>query len=65
MNVTVDPKDISKLRRQADATVQHSRQCKKPIDGCKHCQSSIAWFNSLPLPVLALVLEDRPNSRAL
>ena len=53
---------VSQLRRLADATANHSRECKKRIDECDTCERIITWFRSLPLRLLALVLEDRPKA---
>lgn len=50
---------IPQLRRQADLHTKHTRGRKKPLDACQTCIATVAWFRSLPTPVLAEVLEDR------
>ncbi len=47
--------------RAADATMNHSRQCKKTIDACETCRAVVAWFALIPLDRIALVLQDRPT----
>ncbi len=46
--------------RTADATIGHARTCKKSPADCLHCTRTIAFYASLPLATLAVVLADRP-----
>lgn len=60
----IDP-IVSKARRYSDRLNAHARVCiksRKVLDECATCQAAIAWYASLPLPVLALVLQDYPTS---
>jgi hypothetical protein len=49
---------IPHLRKQADLSAKHARNCKKPIDGCTICTAAIAWFRTIPPDVLSAVLQD-------
>jgi hypothetical protein len=50
---------IPQLRSQAATHAKHARLCKKAIDVCPTCKTTIAWFRELPPDVLNQVLEDR------
>jgi hypothetical protein len=43
----------------------HARKCKKDVAECVVCKRNVAMFAALPLPALALALEDtkRPTLR--
>ena len=49
----------------AQSLFGHARSCKKSIDACKPCTLAIQWFADLPLPLLSLVLQDRPKPHSL
>ena len=53
--------ELSKLRRLSDSHHrEHARACHKPPTDCKRCKQMIDWYASIPLPQLAIVLEDKP-----
>ncbi len=54
------PLDIA-LRQDA-GYCSHAKGCKKALDACKPCKLAVAWYAGLPLPVLSLVLQDRPKA---
>jgi hypothetical protein len=51
---------VVQARRIGDKLHEHARQCSKSPFVCPACMLNRAWFDRLPLPILALVLEDRP-----
>jgi hypothetical protein len=53
------PLTVAQSCRAADACIPHARTCKKSPHDCPQCQANIAWFASLPLGILAVVLSDR------
>jgi hypothetical protein len=53
-------RELERIRRQADSTIGHARKCKLAPSECLQCSQAIAYYASLPLATLALVLEDRP-----
>ncbi len=56
--------DVNLARRTSDGFIGHARGCKKSPDDCKQCKAAITYHASLPLDVLALVLEDRPTLKS-
>lgn len=52
------PVALPTLRNQAATHHKHARGCKKAPDACPTCTSAMAWFRSLPAPVLSQVLAD-------
>ena len=52
------PPTLPVARLKAQSLVGHARTCKKYVDACKLCKDAIAWYGSLPLPLLADVLAD-------
>ena len=56
-----EPLSLDAALRQSASYASHARSCKKAIDACKPCKLAIAWYAALPLPLLSLVLSDRPK----
>lgn len=57
-----EPITLEQAKRKDADLNKHARGCKKAIDACLPCKSAIAWYAELPLPLLALVLADKPIS---
>lgn len=61
MRAQLDKQTIDLARRTSDGYIDHARGCKKTPSECIRCTQSIGYHASLPLDVLAVVLEDRPT----
>lgn len=53
------PLDTKLWEAQATARYGHAAKCKKPLDDCHVCQQNIAFFNTIPLPALSRISEER------
>ncbi len=61
MSDRFEPMPLDVALRQSASYASHARGCKKAIDACKPCKLAIAWYAAIPLPLLSLVLQDRPK----
>ena len=58
MSTITDTLSLRALDARAQEHVTHARHCHKAPTACPSCQQAIAFYGSLPLPVLSRILGE-------